>query len=213
MVRSAIQPVLVVVLTGLLVCIVPHAEVSAEIYHYVDDSGHHHFTTYRMRDMELIEVIGAETQERQRSLDTSSPRSSSRRRSYDHDAYNSLIREASETYDIPFEFIKAVIKVESAFNPRAVSRAGAQGLMQLMPRTAESLGVDDPFDPRQNIFGGTLYLRQLSDRYGGDINLVLSGYNAGPGAVAERQGIPYEATRRYIQTVYRYYQEYLSESE
>lgn len=212
MVRSAIQPVLYAFLSVTLILVVPTGEVSAEIYHYVDDSGHHHFTTYRMRGMELVEVIGAETQERQRS-DTSSRRSSQRSRSYDHDAFDSVIREASEAYDIPFEFIKAVIKAESAFNPRAVSRAGAQGLMQLMPRTGESLGVEDPFDPRQNILGGTLYLRQLSDRYGGDINLVLSGYNAGPGAVAEKQGIPYEATRRYIQTVYRYYQEYLSESE
>ena len=210
--RSRIQPVLFAVLTAALILVAPTGELSAEIYHYVDDSGHHHFTTYRMRGMQLIEVIGAETQEPQRP-DTSSRRSSRRSRSYDHDAFDTVIREASETYEIPFEFIKAVIKAESAFNPRAVSRAGAQGLMQLMPRTAESLGVEDPFDPRQNIFGGTLYLRQLSDRYGGDINLVLSGYNAGPGAVADQQGIPYEATRRYIQTVYRYYQEYLSESE
>ena len=81
--------------------------------------------------------------------------------------------------------------------------------MQLMPGTAEEMGVDDSFDPRDNIFGGTRYLRWLADRYDGDINLVLSGYNAGPGAVESNGGIPYEATRRYVQTVYRYYQEYL----
>ena len=212
MFRSAKEPVLLGLLTVFLLCVAPPRDASAEIYHYVDDSGHHHFTTYRMRGMELLEVIGAETREPERRQ-SDSRRSSRRRSSYDHSAFDDVIREASEAYDIPFEFIKAVIKAESAFNPRAVSRAGAQGLMQLMPRTAESLGVEDSFDPRQNIFGGTLYLRQLSDRYGGDINLVLSGYNAGPGAVSQNQGIPYEATRRYIQTVYRYYQEYMSESE
>jgi len=188
------------------------SEAVAEIYHYVDDDGHHHFTTYRMRGMELIDVVGG--QESQPAPERRSrSRRSSRTRSYDHSAFDSIITEASERYDLPFEFIKAVIKAESAFNPRAVSRTGAQGLMQLMPRTAESLGVDDSFDPRQNIMGGTLYLRQLADRYDGDINLVLSGYNAGPGAVARNEGIPYEATRGYIQTVYRYYQEYLAESE
>ena len=187
-------------------------EAAAEIYHYVDDDGHHHFTTYRMRGMELIDVVGGQASEPAPARRSSSRRSS-RTRSYDHSAFDSLIREASERYDLPFEFIKAVIKAESAFNPRAVSRTGAQGLMQLMPGTAEGLGVEDAFEPRQNIMGGTLYLRQLADRYDGDINLVLSGYNAGPGAVARNEGIPYEATRRYIQTVYRYYQEYLAESE
>ena len=130
-----------------------------------------------------------------------------------HSAYDGIIREASERFDIPFEFIKAVIRVESAFNPGAVSHAGAEGLMQLMPPTAEELGVTNSFDPEQNIMGGTRYLRYLSDRYDGNINLVLSGYNAGPGRVQQYGGIPFEATRRYVQNVYRYYQEYLAVSE
>jgi soluble lytic murein transglycosylase-like protein len=186
---------------------------AAEIYHYVDDDGNHHFSTYRQRGMELVEVIGGDSARATSTTRSSSRSTSSRRRHYDHDAFDDIIRAASEEFEIPFEFIKAVIKVESAFNPRAVSRVGAQGLMQLMPRTAEGLEVEDSFDPRQNIMGGTELLRNLSDRYNGDINLVLSGYNAGPGAVAQHDGIPYEATRRYIQSVYRYYQEYLDASE
>ena len=105
-----------------------------------------------------------------------------------------------------------MIRVESAFDPHAVSHAGAQGLMQLMPSTATSLNCDDPFDPEQNIMAGTLYLRILTNRYNGDINLVLAAYNAGTGTVAQYDGIPYEATRRYIERVYQYYEEYRAES-
>lgn len=184
-------------------------EATADIYHYMDDDGNHLFTTYRVNGMELVEVLRSQTS----SSSSRGGRRARPRASHDHDAYDGLIREAADAYDIPFAFIKAVIKAESAFNPRAVSRAGAQGLMQLMPSTAETLGVGNVFDPEENIDGGTRLLRQLADRYGGDINLVLSAYNAGPGAVAQAGGIPYEATRRYIRTVYRYYQEYLAASE
>lgn len=194
------------------------ASARAEIYHYVDGDGNHVFTTYRVRGMELVEVIeGPEphdapsraTHSRQQHSEPVRRTVSAQPR-FDPDAFDDVIREAAETFELPFEFIKAVIRAESAFNPRAVSRVGAQGLMQLMPSTAEDMGVSDAFDARENIFGGARYLRQLADQYDGDINLVLSAYNAGPGRVAEYDGIPYEATRRYIQTVYRYYQEYLA---
>src|SRR5690606_9841675 len=112
--------------------------------------------------------------------------------------FDHIIREASATYQIPFAFIKGVIKVESNFNPLVVSRTGAMGLMQLMPGTADFLGVEDAFDPRQNIFGGTKLLRILTNRYNGDINLLLSAYNAGEGAVARYDGIPYAQTREYV---------------
>jgi len=123
-------------------------------------------------------------------------------------AFDDIIREASATYNVPFAFIKGVIRVESSFNPFAVSRAGAQGLMQLMPRTAKGLNVTDPFDPRQNIFGGTKLLRLLIDQYDGDINLVLSAYNAGGVAVKRYDGIPYPQTRDYVASVYRWYKHY-----
>jgi soluble lytic murein transglycosylase len=83
--------------------------------------------------------------------------------------------------------------------------------MQLMPDTAASLNCEDPFDPRQNIMAGTQFLRMLSDRYNGNLNLILSAYNAGPGAVARTEGIPYENTRRYVERVYGYYIEYLGD--
>ncbi len=128
-------------------------------------------------------------------------------------AYDDLILEASEAYDVPFEFIKGVIRVESNFRRFAVSHAGAMGLMQLMPATAESLSVDDPFDPRQNIYGGTKLLRELIDRYNGDINLVLSAYNAGGAAVAKYDGIPYSQTREYVASVVQWYRHYQQERD
>jgi soluble lytic murein transglycosylase-like protein len=184
---------------------------AADIYHYVDSEGNHHYTTYRMSGMRLVDVVRSESNVRRASSESSgrSRRRSTPVRRHDDDAFDEIVGEVSQRYDIPVALIKAVIKAESAFNPRAVSRAGAQGLMQLMPGTAQSLGVEDSFDPGQNIDGGTHYLRILVDRYGGDLNLVLAAYNAGPGAVEQADGIPYEDTRRYIRTVFRYYQEYL----
>ena len=128
-------------------------------------------------------------------------------------SFDDIIQEASATYNVPFSFIKAVIRVESAFNPMAVSRAGAQGLMQLMPRVAASLNVRDPFDPRQNIFGGTKLLRLLVDRYDGDINLILAAYNAGDVAVNRYDGIPYPQTRHYVASVYKWYKVYSAANE
>ena len=128
-------------------------------------------------------------------------------------AYQPYVEEASQLYGIPVPFIKAVIKIESNFNPRAVSRVGAMGLMQLMPGTAAHMKVNDPFDPRQNILGGTRYLRRLSDKYDGDINLVLSGYNAGPGNVEKAGGIPFEATQAYVRNVYYWYNKYREEAQ
>lgn len=123
-------------------------------------------------------------------------------------AFDDLIREASDAYDVPFSFIKGVIRVESNFNPQAVSHAGAQGLMQLMPGTAAGLNVRDPFDPRQNIFGGTKLLKQLIDAYQGDINLILAAYNAGPAHVKRYNGIPWAKTRGYVASVYHWYKIY-----
>ena len=124
--------------------------------------------------------------------------------------YEAYVQEASETYTIPPDFIRAVMRVESSFRYDAVSSAGAQGLMQLMPKTGRSMGVNDPFDPRQNIFGGTKLLRVLANKYKGDMVQVLSAYNAGSGAVARKGGIPYQGTEGYVRAVLDHYYRYRS---
>ncbi len=122
--------------------------------------------------------------------------------------YESLIQEASLRFKVPANLIRAVIRVESNFRPNAVSSAGAQGLMQLMPGTARSMGVHDSFDPRQNILGGTRYLRILINRFRGDPKLTIAAYHAGPNIVASRGEIPYKQTERYVRSVLTHYLRY-----
>ena len=113
--------------------------------------------------------------------------------------YEALITQHAEANQLNPVLVRAVIEAESAFNPRAVSRVGALGLMQLMPATARELGVVDPFDPDDNIRGGTKYLRSLLDRFDGNVELALAAYNAGPGAVERYDGVPpYRETRNYV---------------
>ncbi len=116
---------------------------------------------------------------------------------------DSLIREHAGRHAIRPELVRAVIQIESGFNPRARSPKGAMGLMQLMPATAAELGVRHPYDPEDNIRGGTRYLRQLLDRYDGDERLALAAYNAGAGAVEKygRTVPPYRETRDYVRKV------------
>jgi len=117
-------------------------------------------------------------------------------------AFSREIREVAERNGVDPALVEAVIRVESAFNPWAVSPKGAQGLMQLMPRTANALGVRDSFNPRQNIEGGVRHLRYLLDRYPGNLSLALAAYNAGEGAVDYYGGVPpYAETRQYVQKV------------
>ena len=109
---------------------------------------------------------------------------------------------AAQRHGLAPELVLAVVGVESAFKPDAVSHKGAQGLMQLMPGTAKELGVNDAFDPAQNLDGGTRYLRMLLAQYGGDVGKALAAYNAGPGAVKRHRGVPpYRETHHYISRV------------
>jgi hypothetical protein len=118
--------------------------------------------------------------------------------------YDDLIIEAARIHDLDPHLIRSVMYIESGFNPRAVSPAGAQGLMQLIPPVARELGVRNPFNPRQNIMGGARYLRQLLDMHEGDIRLALASYNAGPGNVRRYGGVPpFEETQKYVKRILR----------
>ena len=122
--------------------------------------------------------------------------------------FDLLIARAARRHGLPPALVKAVVRAESNFQPHALSNAGAQGLMQLMPATADDLGVDDPFRAEDNVFGGTRYLRAMHDRYG-DWQLALAAYNAGPAAVDRFGGIPpYAETQQYVERVLHYYRRY-----
>jgi soluble lytic murein transglycosylase-like protein len=126
------------------------------------------------------------------------------------DRYDDTIVRAASAYSIAPELIKAMVLVESGMNSRATSPAGAQGLMQLMPDTARSLGVQRPYDPDENIFGGTRYIRKMLDRFS-DRRLALAAYNAGPGNVRKYGGIPpFKETQYYVEKVLKYYALFLA---
>jgi hypothetical protein len=119
--------------------------------------------------------------------------------------FHKHIMRASQDYEVDSALIRAIIMAESSNNPRALSRKGAQGLMQLMPTTAKSLGVDDAYDPAMNIDGGVRYFKQLLDRFNGDVKLALAAYNAGSRYVRKYGGVPpFKATRIYIKKVLKY---------
>lgn len=128
--------------------------------------------------------------------------------------FDDLIREAAGYYQLPEAFVRAIIKVESDFNPAALSSAGAQGLMQLMPETGARMLVTDPWDPRENIFGGCRYLRVLANTFNGDLDLTIAAYNAGEGAVIRSGGIPDIAeTQNYVVMVKGWYRAYRAQPE
>lgn len=169
----------------------------ADIYKYIDDEGVVHFTNVPTNSR--FKLILREKRV-QFQLGT------------DFDKYDSLILKAAEKHSVNYALVKAVIKAESNFDHRAVSRVGARGLMQLMPDTAYALHVSDSFHPDQNIDGGVRYLRYLLNAYDNDLYLALAAYNAGEKAVLRYRGIPpYQETRTYIHRVLRYYQEYSKE--
>lgn len=124
----------------------------------------------------------------------------------DRQSLDQMVNGAGQRHQIDPDFINSVIRAESGFNNRAVSKKGAQGLMQLMPGTAKFLGVTNSFDPAQNIMGGAKYLRQMLNQFSGDIELALAAYNAGPGNVKKYGGIPpFKETQQYVSKVLGYY--------
>ena len=128
-------------------------------------------------------------------------------------SFRPIIQNAASRHDIDPALVKAIIMAESNYNPRAVSKKGAQGLMQLMPVTARSLGVDDAFNPEQNIHAGVRYFKSLLRQFDGDVKLALAAYNAGSSNVRHYKGIPpFKDTKRYLKKVYRYYEFYKKRS-
>jgi soluble lytic murein transglycosylase-like protein len=124
----------------------------------------------------------------------------------DRDGVEKLVREASERHNVDPALVRAVIETESNWNPGAVSRKGAAGLMQLIPTTAQRFGVNDAFNPKQNVEAGVRYLKVLLERYNGNLDLALAAYNAGEGAVDRAHGIPaYRETRNYVHKVQNAY--------
>lgn len=201
--RLAVAP-FVLALSAIAVAI----PARADIFQWIDSDGTVHYSNVRphgagVRGLRVVAhdhpgpLRASALRDRVPSRDRSADR---------YSRYDGHIHEASRLYQIPESFIRAVMRVESDFDPNVVSRVGAMGLMQLMPGTAVGMGVRDAYDPRENILGGTRYLRVLANGFNGDLVLTTAAYNAGEGAVIRYGGVPpYDETRRYVQNVLRYY--------
>jgi soluble lytic murein transglycosylase len=171
------------------------AAFAGEIYTFVDENGVTHFSNVPNDD-------------RYKRVVKRTPFAEQARVAPRYWGYDGLILLNARANNVPPALVKAVIAAESRFDSAAVSRAGAQGLMQLMPQTAQQLGVGDPFRPDENVRGGTRYLRAMLDRYG-DMSRALAAYNAGPTAVDHYRGVPpYPETRDYVRRVLTYYRHY-----
>jgi len=179
----------------------------ADIYKYTDADGVDHFTNNPHGDGRYRLYMKSKDGAKRRAETMSvAPSDTSVER---FNRYGGAIREAAGLYQIPEELVRAVIKVESDYDPRAISRAGAQGLMQLMPETAQRMQERDVMDPRENVLGGVRYLRVLANMFNGDLQLTLAGYNAGENAVVRHGGIPpFDETEDYVARVLAYYRRY-----
>lgn len=189
---------------GAMICSVAAAlPAAADIYKYEDESGVLHFTD---APADTRFKIFWRDIKKDKQLRTSFRLGSYSRSSKEFDPF---IERFSREYGVDSALVKAVIHAESAYNPEAVSNKGAMGLMQLMPKTAQDLKVDNCFNPSQNIQGGVKYLRFLLDTFKGDVQLAVAAYNAGLSRVAKYGGVPpFEETRNYVAKVMSYQQTY-----
>ena len=181
---------------------------SADIYQCKDKDGVLHFTNTG-KPSKRCKLMVREKKVAKAAKKATKARTTTRASAARSVRFNQIILKAARFYQLPEALIRAVMRVESNFNPSVVSHAGAMGLMQLMPRTAESMGVQDPFDPQQNILGGARYLRILVNEFDGDMIRKLAAYNAGEGAVRKYGGVPpYKETQRYVRRVMKHYYDY-----
>lgn len=184
---------------------------SADIFTYTDAEGVVHFANKPKGNGQFKVYIKSAASTKRAAVVAFMPSDASSER---FTRYSEWIRQASILYQIPEELVRAIIKCESDYDPRALSPAGAQGLMQMIPATALRMQVRDAFDPREAIFGGTRYLRVLANMFNGDLELTIAGYNAGEAAVVRYAGIPpYAETQAYVARVLTYYRRYRTSTD
>lgn len=189
---------------GLLCCIAPHIAYSNNvIYRYIDPQGRLVFTD-KPKHSGYIQL--EKTPEGWKTVQSRHSWKQNQRR------FSPTIAKIAQKHDLSHHLVHAVIMVESAYDPKARSRVGAQGLMQLMPVTAHRFGVNDPYDPYENINGGTEYLKHLIGLFDGNLTLALAAYNAGENAVKRynNQIPPFKETQRYVKKVLHHYRRYAS---
>ena len=181
----------------MLMALLSSAPLRADIYMYVDHDGVVHFTNAPTASENDYRVYVKEKKVYSSQI-------------YSSQSFEDYIRQASDRYGIAFPLLKAIIKAESDFNPRAVSKKGAMGLMQIMPENIKAMNISNPFDPLENILGGARYFRKMLDRFEGHLSLSLAAYNAGPTAVEQynNQIPPYKETENYIERVLKFYSSY-----
>jgi len=194
MTRGIIKLFFIPIFCSALLVVTPPVPLYADIYVHMDSEGVLHFTN-------------APTSSNYKVFIREKPPPPSDSDVTDgFNRYDDLITEASKSHGISFSLLKALIKIESDFNPRAISSAGAIGLMQIMPDNIKALNIKDPFDPWENIMGGTRYLKQLIRRFNGELPMALAAYNAGPNMVDRYKQIPpFKETENYVKKVMEYY--------
>ena len=186
-----------IVITILFSLLFSFLSAQADIYRFKDENGVWHFTNIRSDKRYRLYIKTKRLKGKQYIQD-----------------YDTIIQRAAKEFDVDSHLIKSIIMAESSFDPNAISQSGAQGLMQLMPPTANDMKVDNPFDPEENIFGGTKYLSLLLKKFNYDKRLAIAAYNVGPSVVEGKNAVPLiPQTRCFVEKVMKYYSEFKQQGE
>ncbi|MCL5024247.1 MAG: transglycosylase SLT domain-containing protein [Nitrospirae bacterium] len=193
--RATISAMVRIIPGAFLIVFMLVTSSAADIYRYVDDNGVICYTDAPL-NKKAVRVVRSDISTSPKEGKTAAPEKD----------FSRIVEDKANKYDLDPSLLHAVIKTESNGNPRAVSRKGAMGLMQLMPTTADDLDVRNPFDPEENIDGGTRYLKYLIEKFGGDLTLALAAYNAGPKTVERTRSVPQiPETKQYVKRVLSLY--------